>query len=289
MGYSGRYHAASLVAVFIALAIGIVIGVGLADDVVSGASQELEDSLRSDLEAAETRADEAEASLEREQEFGAKAYPALVGERLAGSSVAIVGLGDLDEETVADVETALTPTGAEVAAKAVIAAPVDPEAIAAAAGPRYADARRGGAALNKLGQDIGAGIPGGSRLVENVRTELFSRFSGQLEDVDRVVILPTDLADLEGTELDQTEDFYEGLMAGMDAEAVGAVAAERTETDPTTLAGASRAGVATVDDADLLAGQVSIVFARRGAEGDFGVKEGADSLVPDLLGSSSTP
>jgi len=29
MGYSGRYHAASLAAVFIALAIGILIGVGL--------------------------------------------------------------------------------------------------------------------------------------------------------------------------------------------------------------------------------------------------------------------
>ena len=48
MGYSGRYHAASLAAVFVALAIGILIGVGLADDVVSGASQELEDSLRND-------------------------------------------------------------------------------------------------------------------------------------------------------------------------------------------------------------------------------------------------
>ncbi len=289
MGYSGRYHAASLVAVFIALAIGIVIGVGLADDVVTGASEELEDSLRSDLEAAETRADEAEASLEREQQFGSKVYPALVGERLAGSSVAIVGLGDLDEETVADVEEALVPTGAEVAAKAVIAAPIDPEALAEAAGPRYAGARRGGAPLGRLGEDVGAGIPGGSRLVEDVRTELFSRFSGELETVDRVVILPTDLEDLEGAELDQTEDFYEGLMAGIDAEAVGTVAAERTETDPTTLAGASKVGVATVDDADLLAGQVAIVFALRGAEGDFGVKEGADGLVPDLLGASTGP
>ncbi len=78
-------------------------------------------------------------------------------------------------------------------------------------------------------------------------------------------------------------------MSGIDAEAVGTVAAERTETDPTTLAGASRAGVATVDDADLLAGQVAIVFALRGAEGDYGVKEGADGLVPDLLGTSTGP
>ena len=34
MGYSARYHAASLAAVFLALAIGILIGVGLGDNVV---------------------------------------------------------------------------------------------------------------------------------------------------------------------------------------------------------------------------------------------------------------
>ena len=47
MGYSGRYHAASLAAVFLALAIGILIGVGLGDDVVSSAAEDLEASLRS--------------------------------------------------------------------------------------------------------------------------------------------------------------------------------------------------------------------------------------------------
>jgi hypothetical protein len=289
VGYSGRYHAASLVAVFIALAIGILIGVGLADDVVSGADEELKDSLRSDLDAAETRADELETSLDREREFGSTIYPALVANKLAGSSVAIIGLGDVEEETAGDVEKALAPTGAEVTAKAVIAAPADPEALAEAAGPRYGPAKRGGAALTKLAEDIGSGIPGGSRLVDDVRTELFSRFSGQLDDVDMVVLLPTDLDDLEGAEREQTLAFYDGVMSGIDAEAVGTVAAERTGTDPTTVEEASKAGIATVDHADLLAGQVAIVFGLRGAEGDYGVKEGADSLLPDLVGPSTAP
>ena len=41
MGYSGRYHAASLAAVFVALAIGILIGVGLGHKVVSGTTKNL--------------------------------------------------------------------------------------------------------------------------------------------------------------------------------------------------------------------------------------------------------
>ena len=49
MGYSGRYHAASLAAVFLALAIGILIGVGLGHNVLSGAQKDLEQSLKSDL------------------------------------------------------------------------------------------------------------------------------------------------------------------------------------------------------------------------------------------------
>jgi hypothetical protein len=35
LGYSARYHAASLVAVFLALAVGILIGAGLGDNLVS--------------------------------------------------------------------------------------------------------------------------------------------------------------------------------------------------------------------------------------------------------------
>src|SRR5689334_24502738 len=101
MGYSGRYHAASLVAVFIALAIGIAIGAGLADDVQTSADKEVEDTLRSDLDDAEQRADDLDASLKREQEFSSRVYPALVNDRLAGEAVATLGIGHLPAATPA--------------------------------------------------------------------------------------------------------------------------------------------------------------------------------------------
>ena len=56
-GYSARYHAASLAAVFLALAIGILIGVGFGDDVVSGTTEDLEESLQSDVQDARQRED----------------------------------------------------------------------------------------------------------------------------------------------------------------------------------------------------------------------------------------
>lgn len=283
MGYSGRYHAASLAAVFIALAIGILIGVGLADDVVSGTSEALEESLRSDLEDAESRRDELSDELDREQKFAERVYPAVVGGRLAGSSIAVVGVGGLSDEIVADVEAAVVPAGASVAARAVIAVPADPGALAEDAPAAFSSARRGGGGLERLGRAVGAGMIGGSALVDRLRGSLFARFSGSLEAVDRVVFAGSSLDGLEPEELAVTERLLDGVIEGVKRNAAGVVAVERTDTDPGTLLPFSSAGIATVDHADLVAGRVAIVFSLLGAGGDYGVKEGADSFLPDLI------
>ena len=95
MGYSARYHAASLAAVFLALAIGILIGAEFGDDVVSSTRQNLEESLTSNLADARERADELAAELGRTNEFAERVYPALVGDRLDGQQVGILALGRL--------------------------------------------------------------------------------------------------------------------------------------------------------------------------------------------------
>ena len=71
MGYSARYHAASLAAVFLALAIGILIGVGFGSDIVSGTADDLERSLQADLEEKSAQID----SLENELDSRARVRP----------------------------------------------------------------------------------------------------------------------------------------------------------------------------------------------------------------------
>ena len=46
---------------------------------------------------------------------------------------------------------------------------------------------------------------------------------------------------------------------------------------------------ATVDDVDATAGKVAMVFALLGANGDFGVKDSADRLLPELLVPTGSP
>ena len=47
--------------------------------------------------------------------------------------------------------------------------------------------------------------------------------------------------------------------------------------------------ISSVDNVDLPAGRVSLVYALAGAQGSFGVKEGSDRLLPDLLRPVAAP
>jgi hypothetical protein len=288
VGYSGRYHAASLLAVFVALALGILIGIGLADDVVSSASQELEDSLRSQLDEAEQRAEDLEVSLDRERDFSRLAYPALVSDRLTGSEVAVVSLGALPDDAVAQVEAALEPAGASVAAVAVVAEPIDGDALDELAKGRFADVRRDASVLRRLGQAAGRQFAGDGALLQRVRTSLFSRFSGSLKEVDRVVFVRDPVEDADSGEQIRIEALESGLISGAAQTATRVAGVEASELDPTTLEPFMQQAIPTVDHVDLVAGRVSLVAVLLGSDGDFGVKEGADGFIPELFGAAGS-
>lgn len=289
MGYSGRYHAASLAAIFVALAIGILIGVGLADDVVSGASEEIEDRLRSDLDAAEVEAENLAAELEQERQFTDRAAPALVAGKLARDRVALIALGDLPDDTAADAQSALEGADAKLASVAVLDLPPDLGALREAAGGLPGSSRRGTFNPEKLGAAIGRQLVGGGPLIERVREQLFERFNGNLAGVSHAVLVAQAPAELEADLSGRGRAFESALLEGIDAGAVGTVGVEGTSTEPTTLSTFSNAGIATVDDIDRVAGKVAVVYALLGAEGDFGVKEAASSLLPDLLPTRTAP
>lgn len=283
MGFSGRYHAASLAAVFIALAIGILIGIGLADDVISTASQELEDTLRSNLEQAEDRVSDQQVDLDRERDYSAATYPALVDGRLGDSTVALVGMGSLSRDTATAVTEALEPAGARIGAVAVIGGPLDLEALAEAARPRYADLADDEEQLRRFGEAIGSQLAGGGTLVRSVRDQLFSRLDGNFNEVDSIVFVAS--APGEDAEALTDEDgttFTEALLPAAETSAGGVVAVKRIDIGDGSLERYREAEIGTVDDVDIVAGQVSMVFVLAGADGDFGVGGDSDGLVPEL-------
>lgn len=283
MGYSGRYHAASLAAVFLALAVGILIGVGFGSDVVTGTAETLEEGLGAELTETRERVESLEAELEAERNLARDLYPAIVGNRLGGEQVAIVGIGGLPEEVSSAVEAAVEPAGASLSEVAVVSAPPDLErAVDALAGPRARELppRQ---ALTRAARSAGTALATGGERFDDARRALLSRYSGTPVLLDDAVLFRQVPEDMEPRDEANVERLETGLIQGLTDAGVTVVGVERSEEETSSIGIFDAHDLSSVDNVDSLAGQVALVFALGGAEGSFGTKETADRLLPELL------
>jgi hypothetical protein len=284
MGYSARYHAASLIAVFLALAVGILIGAEFGGDALTNTRRDLEHSLVGNLQDARSRADELGGELNRSDEFGERVYPVLTRDRLKGRRIAIVALGGLPSAVTSDVEDALGPTGARLVGVGVVREPVDINGLAGdLSKTRFADLRTNPDALSELGTGLGRQLVLGGTLPEVVRGQLFSRASGTFGGLDGVIVVRDQPEDMGPVQRGKANQLESALMSGMTATRTPVVGIEATTSEPSSVSFFQSSDLSSVDDVDLTAGQLAMVFAMLGAEGSFGVKGSADRLLPDLL------
>jgi hypothetical protein len=284
MGYSARYHATSLIAVFLALAIGILIGAEFGGDALNGTRKDLENSLVGNLQDARSRADDLNGELGRANEFADRVYPVLTRDRLVGKQIGIVALGGLPSKMTAAAEDALAPTGARLVAVGVVREPVDVSGLAGQLSEtRFADLRVNPDQLTALGVGLGRQLVLGGTLPEFVRGDLFSRASGTFGGLDGVIVVrepPEDMGQKQRTRAMQLEA---ALLSGMSATRVPVVGIEASDDETSSIGFFQGSGLTSVDDIEAPAGRLALVFAMLGAEGSFGVKGSADRLLPDLL------
>ncbi|HEV2774799.1 MAG TPA: copper transporter, partial [Solirubrobacteraceae bacterium] len=212
-----RYHALSLAAVFIALVVGLLLGVAIGDKegLVSSARQDLRSSLRADVRQASRERDEAKQRLREQEQFSDAAYPILTRDQLRGLRIGLVVLGD-DGRAPDLVRRALEPTGAALALVAVVREIVELEALAERArGPRYAELEEDPTLLDELGRRAGVQMVLGGRLVRQIGTALLQTRSGQVGDLDAVIVMrPSDKPEDKQT-ADQLADLQDGLARGL--------------------------------------------------------------------------
>lgn len=288
MGYSSRYHVASLAAVFIALAIGILIGAALGSDVVSGTAENLEEDLREEVDAVRAENAALRDDLEFEQTFSGRIAPAVVADRLAAREVALIGLGDVDTATLTDdVEAALGPAGAELTQVGSVREPPDADTLVELLLSPQQRRQAGDGALELAAERAGRTLAGRGELPGELRETLLSEFSGSPESLDGVVLTRSAPDELSSREAAEAEDLEAGLVRGLRESGVRVVGAEREDSDPSSIERFDGMGLATVDNMDTLPGRTALVLALDGADGNFGVKETAGSLLPDLIEPSA--
>ena len=180
-----RYHVASLAAVFLALIIGILVGVGISDRglVDSAKSKFLQDevaSLQRRLDNKATQSTDQARERAAAQSFMKKTYPALARNRLKGKQIAVVFVGSVDSGIQSTVGRAITDAGAQQVRMRALKVPIDSQQLdAALKGQPAAAGLRGKSNLESLGRELG------QELVLGGDTPLWNPLSDLVEEQAR--------------------------------------------------------------------------------------------------------
>jgi hypothetical protein len=282
-----RYHALSLAAVLLALAVGLLLGVAVGDsNLVSSAKSGIVAQLRRDVGGAQQQASQLRGQLAARSTFESDLYPITVGGRLAGRTVGLIFLGSSSDQIDGLVRDALPPAGAQLASVGAIREPLDLQGLAAeAAGTHYAGMAVDPTLLKQFGTRIGIQLVNGGQLVARVRDRLLSSFNGQLGHMNGVVLVHNDPAGMSPADAQAVGQFESGLVAGLMAVKIPVVGVELTSTNPSQIPWFQGQNMPSIDDLDDLAGQTALVFALGGARGTYGTKSTAESLLPHAVAS----
>lgn len=273
-----RYHALSLVAVFLALMTGLLLGVAIGDrGLVSSAERNVRDSLRQDVRRAREESVDLRRELVEQRRIQAQLYPLLVAGRLPGQRVGLIGLGDLPNPLIRSLREGLRETGGRLTAVTVIREPISANAVP---GQRPGAPPPSIARLRRFGFQVGRDLLGSGRLVRRVQRSLLQSSSGQLNRMTAVVVYRAP-RDEKPPEAVGRRAFENALVDGLTRDGTPVVGVESTETEPSQVPWYNDRRLPSVDNLDQLVGQAALVFALDGANGAYGVKDTAQALVPN--------
>ncbi|MEU4388853.1 copper transporter [Promicromonospora sp. NPDC023805] len=115
-----RYHLVSLISVFLALAVGIILGAGPLQGAIGETLTEQVDALRAERTDLRTELDATQTALDGDERFIEAAGAQLVTGALQDQRVAIVQLGEVPQDDADGVLNQLTTAGANVVSTSVL-------------------------------------------------------------------------------------------------------------------------------------------------------------------------
>jgi copper transport outer membrane protein MctB len=279
-----RYHVASLAAVFIALVIGILVGVGISGRGLIKETERATLQLEIDRLDRQNKRNQARIQeLEAASAYQRETYGAVMQNRLMGERFALVFIGSADGAVRTNVEQSVEDAGGMSSRLRALKVPIDEVQVRAAL-RRVLDAPQ---SLPDIGRALAAELlDGGDTPLWDALGDLLveERVGGMQLPVDGVVVARS-VDPQPGPTARFLAGFYRGLASG----GVPAVAVEKSDEDPTTIPTFDDAGfVSSVDDVETQTGRVSLAVLLEGSEtGHFGVKDDKE-FVPSVPPVTST-
>ncbi len=281
-----KYHLISIVAVFLALAVGILVGSSfIAGTSVKGLERQFV-RLREENQLQRASIDTLRNDALKHEEFDSAVAPILVRNQLSGHRIAIIQTGDFSEATQS-AKSILEQAGANVASVTTLSNLDAPDAQS-----------RMARAIEQLTGETGVTDPVG-RFLEILANSIASGSNPQSLGIFEQEDLLTTSGDYEhkvlrvvliggGKRRINLEPQHADLVLIDKLHAAGVVSvigAEPADAVTSFIPMYHRKSIPTVDNVDQPMGQVALVYAVAGENGNFGVKPSADRVVPSSLGS----
>jgi len=283
-----RYHIASLVAVFLALGLGILVGgLILKSDILVNRQKELTDRLEVQIEQLRQKNEEAENDLsslklnyKAQGDFEKQVLPLLVKGRLQGYKLAIVETNNYSFSN--NIIDAIQLSGAEVTSVTTLigdlSEPANKELLKGQKGwenlnENQLAAQLAGAIVQGL---LGAG--NSDRINSLVKVGLL-KVSGEYGQPLNGVIIA---GGSQEHEIDKTSSVDLPMIDLLLAKQIQVYGVEETITTYSYMKEYQKKRISTVDNIDTVSGQTALVMAIAGQAGHYGIKPTAQKLVPAL-------
>ncbi|MFZ5591583.1 MAG: copper transporter [Bacillota bacterium] len=281
-----RYHIASLVAVFLALGIGIVIGGAmLGNNTMVEKQKQLTDRLEAQLNALRQKNDVLAAranTLEMDkniyQQFSQQAMPALIGGRLAGRQIAVI---ETNSYGFSDgLLQALQTAGAQVVSVTTVLNGLevkDKKGALTALGWRDSQEDL----TTRLAWEIAAYITTGrgEKTIKYLQEQDLLRTNGKYGQYITDVVIVGGAMD---EKLNKVATLDIPLIDYFQQQKISVYGVEESVAANSYMREYQKKRISTVDNIDTVPGQVALVMAMTGKPGHYGAKSTAQKLLPAL-------
>jgi hypothetical protein len=299
---SFRYHLVSLVAVFLALALGIVVGTTALNGPITTDLRKQVNSLRSDRTTLANQVKALQAEVDNNEQFAATYGAQLVANSLTKQSVVIVGLPGAGASIQDSLAQQITAAGGTVSGRVQLTSDyIDPrrgtDITSLATGPAHPRGLQLPTSNDPgtLGGALLAYVLTGKGEATDVRQVLggFSQLhmltgSPTVTPAKNIVVVGTGALLANGYPANAELAFVGALANAGGSVLVAGDTPSATSHGIVALvrnSGSNRSSVSTVDNSDTALGQVTAVLAlseliKSGTVGQYGTVDGADALFP---------
>jgi len=311
-----RYHLVSIVSIFLALAVGIVLGAGPLKEDIGNRLTEQTTALRAEKTQLRAELAAEKRGTAARDTFSTSVAPAIAKDRLAGRTIALVIVPGTDADLVKNATASVVSAGAKVGSTITLTdAWADPakRTFRNNLASQLADLVKAPLAANSpdqlaasvLARTILGGNDQSTRVVDPSATaaleglkagDLIKVSPDQITSSSAAVLLGGPVKGSTQQDTDSRLATYVQLVRALDAAGSGVVVATVSNTTDRALSAELVAAVrkdadavkvaSTVDDADLPMGQTTLVLALAqqyaGDHGQFGLASDAKAIAPEL-------